>query len=235
MIPIQIQKIKTYHSRPVLDDETVTVKNYEKIEYLMYIVDGSTKWTQSYICSREELIAFRNHIDELLAKITTAELLNLPEKLAAEVDEHLKTDELCQGCKFRLSNSCPTCLFTLESPLERMLFMALKSDYINFIPQYPIDWNGNTISENEFVNYKQKGDFRKVLTVADFFISKKSIKLCVYTDGHTYHERTEEQAARDRNIDRKLQELGFVVLRYTGKEVRDNLPKIISDIKKWIS
>ena len=48
-------------------------------------------------------------------------------------------------------------------------------------------------------------------------------KLCVYTDGHTYHERTEEQAQRDKRIDRKLQELGFQVLRYTGKEVNDTI------------
>ena len=43
-----------------------------------------------------------------------------------------------------------------------------------------------------------------MLTVVDFFIEKRNTKLCVYTDGHTYHERTEEQAQRDRNIDRNI-------------------------------
>ena len=68
----------------------------------------------------------------------------------------------------------------------------------------------------------------------DFFIENKQTKLCVYTDGHSYHERTEDQAKRDRNIDRKLQELGFQVLRYTGKEVNENPLKIINEIQKWI-
>jgi very-short-patch-repair endonuclease len=59
--------------------------------------------------------------------------------------------------------------------------------------------------------------------------------LCVYVDGHTYHERTEEQAQRDKRIDRKLQELGFTVLRYPGKDVNENLDGIVSEIKKWIN
>jgi len=43
----------------------------------------------------------------------------------------------------------------------------------------------------------------------DFYIEKRNVKLCIYTYGHTYHERTEEQVQRDKRIDRKLQELGF--------------------------
>lgn len=63
---------------------------------------------------------------------------------------------------------------------------------------------------------------------------KRGIKLCVYTDGHSYHERTEEQAQRDRNIDRKLQELGYQVLRYTGKDIHEKMDKIINEIKNWL-
>jgi len=73
------------------------------------------------------------------------------------------------------------------------------------------------------------------LTIPDFYIQKGSNKLCIYTDGHTYHERTEDQAKRDRNIDRKLQDLGFTVLRYTGKEVNESMEHIIKEIKKWIN
>ncbi|MBU2939836.1 endonuclease domain-containing protein [Lacinutrix sp. C3R15] len=58
--------------------------------------------------------------------------------------------------------------------------------------------------------------------------------MCVYTDGHTYHERTEEQAQRDKRIDRKLQELGFQVLRYTGKDVNENTDIIVAEIDKWL-
>ncbi len=66
------------------------------------------------------------------------------------------------------------------------------------------------------------------------YIDKRGKRLCIYTDGHTYHERTQYQAQRDRNIDRTLQELGYQVLRYTGKEINENIDKVVGDIKKWI-
>lgn len=48
--------------------------------------------------------------------------------------------------------------------------------------------------------------------------------VAVECDGHDFHERTKEQAARDRSIDRKLQADGFVVMRFTGSELfRDPL------------
>lgn len=46
----------------------------------------------------------------------------------------------------------------------------------------------------------------------------------VECDGHDFHERTKEQAARDRSRDRRLQEAGYRVFRFTGAELyRDPL------------
>ena len=43
-------------------------------------------------------------------------------------------------------------------------------------------------------------------------------------DGHDFHERTKEQAQKDKERDRVLQSLGFNVLRFTGSEIwRDAL------------
>lgn len=44
-------------------------------------------------------------------------------------------------------------------------------------------------------------------------------KLVVECDGHEYHERTKEQAAKDRSRDRTLTSLGFDVFRFTGSEL----------------
>ena len=41
----------------------------------------------------------------------------------------------------------------------------------------------------------------------------------VECDGHNFHERTKEQAARDRRRDREIQERGFKVARFTGAEI----------------
>lgn len=41
----------------------------------------------------------------------------------------------------------------------------------------------------------------------------------VECDGHDFHERTKEQAARDRSRDRAIQTAGIPVLRFTGSEI----------------
>jgi len=49
--------------------------------------------------------------------------------------------------------------------------------------------------------------------------SKRWRKLVVECDGHEFHERTKEQAAKDRSRDRALSELGYDVFRFTGSEI----------------
>lgn len=44
-------------------------------------------------------------------------------------------------------------------------------------------------------------------------------KLIVECDGHDFHERTKEQAARDRSRDRRYVESGYDVFRFTGSEL----------------
>lgn len=49
-------------------------------------------------------------------------------------------------------------------------------------------------------------------------------KLIVECDGHDFHERTKEQAARDRDRDRQAQLAGIEIFRFTGSELwRDPL------------
>lgn len=44
-------------------------------------------------------------------------------------------------------------------------------------------------------------------------------RIAVECDGHDFHERTKEQAKRDRKRDRDLQAAGWRVLRFTGSEI----------------
>ena len=44
-------------------------------------------------------------------------------------------------------------------------------------------------------------------------------KLVVECDGHDFHERTKEQAAKDRSRDRHLNAAGYDVFRFTGSEL----------------
>lgn len=45
------------------------------------------------------------------------------------------------------------------------------------------------------------------------------LKIAVECDGHDFHERTREQAERDKRRDRDLQVEGWLVARFTGSEI----------------
>lgn len=61
---------------------------------------------------------------------------------------------------------------------------------------------------------------------ADFLVSYhffgSDYRIVVECDGHDFHERTKEQAKRDKRRDRDLQKLGYEVFRFTGSELRGN-------------
>lgn len=43
--------------------------------------------------------------------------------------------------------------------------------------------------------------------------------LVLECDGHAFHERTKDQAKRDKERDRELQKMGYLVFHYTGSEI----------------
>ncbi|MES2558701.1 MAG: DUF559 domain-containing protein [Bacteroidota bacterium] len=233
-IPIEIEKIKVEQRNFTIDQHPDTPKYSVVTRYLFKLAEKGNIWTKTIICDRDDLLKLREKIDTLLLQTTTAEVLNISEERSSVVDEHYQSDKLCESCSYKLTHKCVECLFVLQSPLERLLFLELTKNKISFRTQYGVNWNGKNIATAGREYGNKDYNFKEVLTVPDFYIEKRNVKLCVYTDGHTYHERTEEQALRDRNIDRTLQELGFQVLRYTGKEVKENVGKVVADIKKWI-
>ena len=52
----------------------------------------------------------------------------------------------------------------------------------------------------------------------------------VEIDGHDFHERTREQASRDKARDRHLAGLGFQVLRFTGSEVYRDAAAVVDEV-----
>lgn len=63
-------------------------------------------------------------------------------------------------------------------------------------------------------------------------------KVVVECDGHEFHEKTKEQAKRDKARDRFLQTEGYYVLRFTGSELYNNPARCADEVedffeKKW--
>jgi len=105
-----------------------------------------------------------------------------------------------------------------ESPIERMLLEALIMAHIyagRGIP--PIDEMDGSGFDPLFGIATQ---YRVTNYRADLLLVNWEGRVAIIEcDGHDFHERTKEQAARDRKKDRDIQSSGYVILRYTGSEI----------------
>lgn len=135
--------------------------------------------------------------------------------------------KLCFSCPFRMKE-CERCVKVCESPIERDLFLGLLKKGLNPKLQVWIAKNGSM--------YPRSANFspRDCLTRPDFYFENDSGKFCIYTDGFTYHNSSEDKVSKDRNIDNKLQGFGYQVRRFTGKDIRENLSSVISEISSQV-
>lgn len=133
-----------------------------------------------------------------------------------------------------------------ETPIERVLFLALWASIcyckrcefgelggpcvINRVKTRPREYFfTDPIYRLELLVETQAlvGDWR-----VDFLLHRRNLRLSderwesliVECDGHDFHERTKEQAAKDRSRDRLVQSQGYEIFRFTGSEIwRDPL------------
>lgn len=175
--------------------------------------------------SENEMRTLLDDITNVLGYKEIIEKFHCNTKDARDIKERIDKTFECRNCVLKMKE-CYRCTKVCESPLERDLLKALSIDNIDVELQLRIN-KDNTIS-----HFPEPVDPAKILTIPDFYIETKEKKLCIYTDGHTYHERTEYQAVRDRNIDRELQNMGYEVLRYTTSEIKQKLAGTVENIKK---
>lgn len=116
-----------------------------------------------------------------------------------------------------------------ESPIEQLLLVALRADadmqpftQIHFclgeeLPERP------SFDQAAFIYPQAKiGTYRVDLAIWDAtlpFELKNPRVMIVECDGHAFHEKTKEQARKDKQRDRFLQSKGYKVLRFAGSEI----------------
>ena len=57
----------------------------------------------------------------------------------------------------------------------------------------------------------------------------------VEADGHSYHERTKEQARHDKQRDRFFASQGLTVLRFTGSEIHRNASRCAAEVLELLT
>jgi very-short-patch-repair endonuclease len=144
------------------------------------------------------------------------------------------------------------------SPIERILLLAfLKQNYLDDIGYIGTDclvW-----IDSHAATYGQKNELRRVLyrrLEMQYVIREQNppmglnvnyrldfalfyerswgdgeIKIAIECDGHNFHEKTKEQARRDKSKDRYLQSRGWVIARFTGSEIVEDSASIVDEIE----
>lgn len=162
------------------------------------------------------------------------------------IEKHLK--DYCDSMVAQFGYDADHC----ESPIEVLMLarlMTLNVGYGSGMNPFNRVWEyGENAGPNGGPSYEMwdlvifpqqqigphRVDFLIVVAFpspAGGLVFKKYIVEC---DGHDFHERTKEQAARDKSRDRYLQTLGYPIYRYTGSEIFKNDPQLLRDLEQAI-
>lgn len=131
-----------------------------------------------------------------------------------------------------LTTMTRTGLCRCESPVEKMMLAAIwcaAHDHVDdgvWIDDSEVTDSGafeNIIISPQHAIGEYRVDFLLTYLGYDFDAKPhpKPLRrqLIVEVDGHDFHEKTKEQASRDKRRDRALQKAGFQVFRYSGADV----------------
>lgn len=166
-------------------------------------------------------------------EVTAAFRICLKALLSSYIDEiYWRTEAVMKICESPIEAVMLSAFILLSVEKGFALQVKVKRSNDRLLLKYP---PSNPFPRITITPQAQIGDYR-----LDFhleyednifvpFLNKRGIKipksmdvkseLLVECDGHDFHEKTKDQARKDKRRDRTLQSLGFYVFRFTGSEI----------------
>lgn len=137
-------------------------------------------------------------------------------------------EDAARAVAIRFEEMCHGIISECESPIEGLLLAALVAEE-DLQPFTQLHFNNGDFPEKPpfdqaafFYPQVKIGSYRVDLAIWDaslpFDVGKPRVMI-VECDGHDFHEKTKEQARRDKRRDRYFQSLGYKVLHFTGSEI----------------
>lgn len=113
-----------------------------------------------------------------------------------------------------------------DSPIERLLALTALCHWRMMGETMTLHHRSSSLMDRglrsaDLISQAQIGSYRVDFLLLSTLLPRH-VRIVVECDGHDFHERTKEQAARDRSRDRTLTGLGYTVLRYTGSEIHQD-------------
>lgn len=129
----------------------------------------------------------------------------------------------------------------------RKMFLACNHDTTNDVIRYAEERNTTPIEKITYLEltklYTYYGMYHLCITpqtkIGDFIVDFRLLyelpgvetkKIVIECDGHDFHEKTKEQATKDKRRDRELQKQGYSILRYSGSDIVRNPYQISTDV-----
>lgn len=146
-------------------------------------------------------------------------------------DGHCDPDKLTYeiGMQFSQLSSAYNGRVT-QSPIEDMLLGAMlwmkcdwaglpRFDALGMGPDKSLNEHGPTPDLTFWITPQANIADYRVDFLLWFMCERHSAGVVVECDGHAFHERTKEQASRDKSRDRAILLAGYPVMRFTGSEI----------------
>lgn len=104
----------------------------------------------------------------------------------------------------------------IVGPSSRSQYLTPAGDMVFVMAQQPI------------------GKYRADFVVQLFLEGVLRSTVVVECDGHDFHERTKEQASRDRSRDRAMTADGYTVMRFTGAEIHKDAAACAAEVEGFL-
>lgn len=159
---------------------------------------------------------FSKEVDSLLFKNGFDGLT--PFQKAGHTKWAMRFSSIADACESPIERLFLAGLFNLSSSY-RFPMVFIHPDEIDGSPKAPYSGAAFCYPQVNFSGYRF--DFL-ILDATDGATDDRLRGIVVECDGHDFHDRTKDQARRDKSRDREIQYAGFRVLRFTGSEIWEN-------------
>lgn len=172
---------------------------------------------------------FEAEADGICERANEIYLRNLGAFVSGHVDDEGESQlELLDLFKTRVSTARE--LFSrCESPIEEIMAAILPFVCTGY--GYPSDDCGINPKFGAVIRPQHEVGGYRVDFLITFYCEGYERHIAIECDGHDFHERTKDQAARDKGRDRALSAFGLRLLRFTGSEIYRNALRIGDELE----
>lgn len=145
-------------------------------------------------------------------------------EMLSERERDIISAELCDAESGIMSS-----IMDCESPIERLLAIGMYSVSLCYMENfYPDIVVGGIYPQSEIV--ANEITYRVDFSIPVLYKNESEHHFIIECDGHDFHEKTKQQAQRDRQRERNLIAAGYTVIRFTGSEIYNSPYKCAKEI-----